>query len=261
MGARKSGASRSGARKRATRRRSGGGERLPVAELARRRGRLLLGAGRRAPFYRLAQHGRRRRCGRSRRRPARQDERRAVRGARRAIPTTGCATERSSRPARRFATSSTRWSFATSAGQHLSLSGAPTFAPNGDFAGYRGVARESGALARLERLLALEGALLRGLAEADDLASALPLVVGRTCELRSFRSRLLLEHRRASRVLHRVASQGDVEAAKRSTLVEGAAAPDWLDRRSRVARGLPERRRATPPGARRSSYRSRPAER
>ena len=111
--------------------------------------------------------------------------------------------------------------------QQLNLSGTPAYAANGDFVGYRGVARESGALARLERLLGLEGALLRGLAEADDLASALPLVVGLTCDFARFRCGCYFSVDEQSRALRRVVTHG-ATGAGRSVLVEGEAAPGWL---------------------------------
>ena len=114
----------------------------------------------------------------------------------------------------------------TLAARHLSLSGVPAYAANGDFVGYRGVARDSGALARLERLLALEGALLRGLAEADDLESALPLVVGLTRDFARFSQGCYWSVDAATRNLRRVATYGS--AGTRSVLVEGEAAPDWL---------------------------------
>ena len=41
--------------------------------------------------------------------------------------------------------------------QHLILSGAPAYAPNGEFLGYRGVASDGSGLIRMERLLDLEG--------------------------------------------------------------------------------------------------------
>ncbi len=70
--------------------------------------------------------------------------------------------------------------------RQLHLSGAPLYGAAGDFLGYRGVARDAGALSKLEKLLAFEGALVRGLGEADDLASAVPLVLKLTCEFGRF---------------------------------------------------------------------------
>jgi diguanylate cyclase (GGDEF)-like protein/PAS domain S-box-containing protein len=111
---------------------------------------------------------------------------------------------------------------------HLSLSGAPAYAASGDFVGYRGVARESGALARLERLLALEGTLLRGLAEADDLESALPLVIGATRDFARFGCGSYWSVDGRSHKLRRVATYGTAGGG-RSVLVEGEAVPEWLD--------------------------------
>jgi diguanylate cyclase (GGDEF)-like protein/PAS domain S-box-containing protein len=110
----------------------------------------------------------------------------------------------------------------------VSLSGAPAYAPNGGFVGYRGVARESGALARMERLLELEGALLRGLAEADDPASVLPLVVRRTCELAGFESGGYWSVDEHAGMLRRIATSSPKGAPLRSALVEGAQVPAWL---------------------------------
>jgi diguanylate cyclase (GGDEF)-like protein/PAS domain S-box-containing protein len=110
---------------------------------------------------------------------------------------------------------------------HLSLSGAPAYAADGAFMGFRGIARESGALVRLERLLALEGALLRGLAEADDLESALTLVLAKTCDFAGFRHGAYFRADEQSRTLRRVATYG--AAGARCALAEGDAAPDWLE--------------------------------
>jgi diguanylate cyclase (GGDEF)-like protein/PAS domain S-box-containing protein len=110
---------------------------------------------------------------------------------------------------------------------HLTLSGAAAYAANGDFVGYRGIARESGALVRLERLLVLEGALLRGLAEADDLESALPLVVGLTCNFARWSEGCYWRIDEQSRALRRGASYGS--GTGRSVLVEGEAVPGWLE--------------------------------
>jgi diguanylate cyclase (GGDEF)-like protein/PAS domain S-box-containing protein len=116
----------------------------------------------------------------------------------------------------------------TLAAAHLVLSGTPAYAANGDFAGYRGVARESGGLARLEQLLALEGALVRGLAEADDLESALPLVIGATRDFAGFGRGAYWAVAEEARTLRRVASFGHANTGG-SVLVEGEAPPEWLD--------------------------------
>ncbi len=110
----------------------------------------------------------------------------------------------------------------------LTLSGAPAYSPNGEFVGYRGIARESGALANMEQLLELEGALLRGLAEADDLASALPLVVRLTCRLARFESGCYWSVDAGTAVLRRVESSS-ADAAQRSALRDGAPLPAWLE--------------------------------
>ena len=113
-------------------------------------------------------------------------------------------------------------------GHHLILSGAPTYAPNGEFVGYRGIARDSGRLIRLERLLALEGKWVRGLAEADDLASVLPLILSLTCEFARFSHGCYWSVDSQRRALQRVASDGASSGA-RSVLVAGEAVPEWLE--------------------------------
>ncbi len=112
--------------------------------------------------------------------------------------------------------------------QHLILSGAPTYAPNGEFVGYRGVARDSGGLIRMERLLDLEGKWVRGLAEADDLASVLPLILSLTCEFARFSHGCYWSVDPQRRALQRVASYGASSGA-RSVLVAGEAVPEWLE--------------------------------
>ena len=69
---------------------------------------------------------------------------------------------------------------------------------------------------------------MRGLAEADDLASALPLILSLTCEFARFSYGCYWSVDEQSRVLRRVASYGASSAA-RSVLVEGEPAPDWLE--------------------------------
>ena len=114
------------------------------------------------------------------------------------------------------------------AAQQVSVSGAPAYSPSGDFVGYRGIARESGALADMERLLELEGALLRGLAEADDLASAVPLVVRLTCQLARFECGCYWSVDEATAAVRRVATSSANGVQRRSPLREGAPLPEWL---------------------------------
>ena len=111
---------------------------------------------------------------------------------------------------------------------HLILSGAPAYAPNGEFLGYRGVARDGSGLIRMERLLDLEGKWVRGLEGADDLASVLPLILSLTCEFARFSYGCYWSVDQQSRALHRVAGCGASSAA-RSVLVAGEPAPDWLE--------------------------------
>ena len=108
------------------------------------------------------------------------------------------------------------------------LSGAPVYAPNGDFLGYRGIARESGAFTRIEQLLELEGALLRALGEADDLASVLPLVVRRTCDLAGFDSGCYLSVDTQTGALHRTLSSNATNTARPSAFADGQPLPEWL---------------------------------
>ena len=64
----------------------------------------------------------------------------------------------------------------------LSLSGEPMFAPHGEFIGYRGVGRDVTQRRREERLVALEHAVARYLAEARSVAEALRLVMQAICQ-------------------------------------------------------------------------------
>ncbi len=64
----------------------------------------------------------------------------------------------------------------------LSLSGEPMFNPAGEFVGYRGVGREVTERRREERLVALEHAVVRHLAGAKSIPSALRAVMQAICE-------------------------------------------------------------------------------
>jgi diguanylate cyclase (GGDEF)-like protein/PAS domain S-box-containing protein len=109
--------------------------------------------------------------------------------------------------------------------RHLCLSGAPVFGAAGELLGYRGIARDAGALVRLEKLLALEGALARGLGEADDLASALPLVLKLTCEFGGFTSGSCWMIDEQGSALRQTGAFG---SGAGSALAAGVPAPDWL---------------------------------
>ena len=98
----------------------------------------------------------------------------------------------------------------------------------------------------MERLLALEGALLRGLAEADDLASALPLVVSSHVRVRALRQRMLLERRRSERALCGASRLRAHGARERSALARRRAAARVARGGSRLARGSAGRRRRPP---------------
>jgi len=64
----------------------------------------------------------------------------------------------------------------------LSISGEPMYGPHGEFVGYRGVGREVTERKREERLVALEHAVTRYLAEAKSKSSALRAVMRAICE-------------------------------------------------------------------------------
>jgi diguanylate cyclase (GGDEF)-like protein/PAS domain S-box-containing protein len=64
----------------------------------------------------------------------------------------------------------------------VEVSGEPVFAPDGSFAGYRGVGRDVTARKRDEALLRLEHTAARGLADAEDSAKALQAVLKAVCE-------------------------------------------------------------------------------
>jgi diguanylate cyclase (GGDEF)-like protein/PAS domain S-box-containing protein len=82
-------------------------------------------------------------------------------------------------------------------------------------------------LTRMERLLALEVALLRGLAEAEDLAAAVSLVLRLACEAGRFSAGSYWRIDDESRVLRCGARHGAASAA--AALVEGSPAPAWLE--------------------------------
>jgi diguanylate cyclase (GGDEF)-like protein/PAS domain S-box-containing protein len=112
--------------------------------------------------------------------------------------------------------------------RHLTLSGTAAYDARRRFRGYRGVARDIGALAGLERLLALEGAVARALAEADSVATALPMLLERTCETGNFAAGAYFTLDERTRVLHREAHHERAGAPVPSTLTDGGAAPEWL---------------------------------
>jgi diguanylate cyclase (GGDEF)-like protein/PAS domain S-box-containing protein len=64
----------------------------------------------------------------------------------------------------------------------LSISGEPVFGARGEFLGYRGVGREITERRREERLVALEHAVARYLADAKDISGALRSVMQAICE-------------------------------------------------------------------------------
>jgi diguanylate cyclase (GGDEF)-like protein/PAS domain S-box-containing protein len=66
--------------------------------------------------------------------------------------------------------------------RHLSISGEPMFAPSGDFLGYRGVGRDVTEQRREQRLVALEHAVARDLADAKDIPGALLAVMRAVCQ-------------------------------------------------------------------------------
>ncbi len=78
---------------------------------------------------------------------------------------------------------------------------------------------------RMERLLALEVALLRTLAAADDVAAAMPLVLQVACEAGRFSSAAYWRMDDESAVLRCDARHG---ASPNSALAEGLPAPAWL---------------------------------
>jgi len=111
--------------------------------------------------------------------------------------------------------------------RHLSLSGAPAFDPAGELLGYRGIARDADALVRLDKLLELEGALVRALGEADDLASALPLVLKLTCEHGGFTAGACWTIDEQTGLLRLRGSYGP--GTESFALAAGAFVPDWLE--------------------------------
>ena len=68
----------------------------------------------------------------------------------------------------------------------LSISGAPVFSAAGEFLGYRGVGREVTDRRREERLVALEHAVVRHLAEEKTVSAALRAVMRAICESESW---------------------------------------------------------------------------
>ncbi|HET7197534.1 MAG TPA: PAS domain S-box protein, partial [Burkholderiales bacterium] len=66
--------------------------------------------------------------------------------------------------------------------RHLWISGEPVFAPSGEFLGYRGLGRDVSEQRREERLVELEHAVARDLADAKDVRGALLAVMRAVCE-------------------------------------------------------------------------------
>jgi diguanylate cyclase (GGDEF)-like protein/PAS domain S-box-containing protein len=71
---------------------------------------------------------------------------------------------------------------AEGAERHLAISGEPVFDEAGRFRGYRGLGKDITARKREERLLALEHAVTRSLAEADSIPAALQAVMRAVCQ-------------------------------------------------------------------------------
>jgi diguanylate cyclase (GGDEF)-like protein/PAS domain S-box-containing protein len=70
--------------------------------------------------------------------------------------------------------------------RHLHFSGQPIFDQRNQFKGYRGIARDVSAQIRAERLARLEHAIAHSLAEADDVATGLGVVVRAMCEAQTW---------------------------------------------------------------------------
>ncbi len=70
--------------------------------------------------------------------------------------------------------------------RHLSVSGEPVFAVSGEFLGYRGVGRDITDQRREQRLVTLEHAVARDLADAKDVPAALRAVMRAVCESESW---------------------------------------------------------------------------
>ena len=66
--------------------------------------------------------------------------------------------------------------------RRLLVSGEPVYGPQGEFIGYRGVGRDISEARREERLVTLEHAVARFLADAKDVSGALPAVMRAICE-------------------------------------------------------------------------------
>jgi diguanylate cyclase (GGDEF)-like protein/PAS domain S-box-containing protein len=83
------------------------------------------------------------------------------------------------------------------------------------------------ALTRMERLLALEVALLRSLAEAAELAAALPTVLRLACEAGRFSSGAYYRIGEHDRIVRRDARHGSSSGA--TPFADGEPAPLWLE--------------------------------
>jgi diguanylate cyclase (GGDEF)-like protein/PAS domain S-box-containing protein len=66
--------------------------------------------------------------------------------------------------------------------RYLSVSGEPVYGAHGEFVGYRGVGRDITERRREERLVALEHAVARALADADSVSAAIQPVIRAICE-------------------------------------------------------------------------------
>jgi hypothetical protein len=112
--------------------------------------------------------------------------------------------------------------------RYFSFSGQPIFDQRKNFKGYRGIARDVSAQIRAERLARLETTIAHTLAEADDMATGLSLVIRAMCEAQAWTAgNFWSVDAQRDTLWHEVGWHAGGEE-RRSVLNPGDRLPSWL---------------------------------
>ena len=112
--------------------------------------------------------------------------------------------------------------------RYLHFSGQPVFDQRKKFKGYRGIARDVSAQIRAERLAQLEYTIAHTLAEADDVAAGLRVVIRAMCEAQSWAAgNFWRVDAQRDTLWHEVGWSSDGDE-RRSVLTPGERLPLWL---------------------------------
>ncbi len=112
--------------------------------------------------------------------------------------------------------------------RYLHFSGQPVFDQRKKFKGYRGIARDVSAQIRAERLAQLEYTIAHTLAEADDAAAGLRVVIRAMCEAQSWTAgNFWRVDAQRDTLWHEVGWSSDGDE-RRSVLTPGERLPPWL---------------------------------